>query len=232
MENRLPLGNLKVGVDFHAALMGMAGHGVPVAARLQSGHTHRQLAGLEDAGVDKLIDGALVAGLHRAEGALGSLLDGDELILIAAVGRGRYHVEFSGVRRVIALEGDLLVALCDVQAVLVVQVILFAVSRDRTGTITDVEDADLAALKEIMGAEIGPDINALVDGHFLMHRHTAQCDHAVHMAVDGHDLIGLVQAGDQHLIAGLLRRIALEIALVAGITNIHTATASLTGVCL
>ena len=52
------------------------------------------------------------------------------------------------------------------------------------------------------------------------------------MAVDGHDLIGLVQAGDQHLLAGLLRRIALEIALVAGITDIHTATASLTGVCL
>ena len=110
--------------------------------------------------------------------------------------------------------------------------IRFAVSRDRTGTVTDVEDADLAALEEIMGAEIGPDINTFVDGHFLMHRHTAQCDHAVHMAVDGHDLIGLVQAGDQHLIAGLLRRIALEIALIAGIANIHTAAASLTGVCL
>ena len=64
------LGDLKVGVDLHAALVGVAGHGVPVAARLQSGHAHGKLAGFQHAGVDKLVDGALVAGFQGASGRL------------------------------------------------------------------------------------------------------------------------------------------------------------------
>ena len=99
--------------------------------------------------------------------------------------------------------------------------ILLAVRRDGTGAVTNVEDADFAALQEVMGAEVGPDVNALVDGHLLMHRHTAQRDHTVDVAVDGHNLIRLVQAGDKHLVAGFLCGIALEIALIAGIADIH-----------
>ena len=222
VENDLALGDLKVGVDLHAALVGVAGHGVPVAAGLQSGHTHGQLAGLEHAGMDELVDRALVAGLDAAQRALGGLLNGDELVLIAAMGRGRDHVELGRMLRVVALEGDLLVALGQVQAVLVVQVILLAIRRDRAGTVTDVEDADLAALQEVVGAEVGPYINALVDGDLLVHRHAAQRDHAIHVAVDSDHLICLVQAGDEHFVAGLLGGVALEITLVAGITNIHT----------
>ena len=55
-----------------------------------------------------------------------------------------------------------------------------------------------------------------------MHRHAAQRDHAIHVAVDGDHLICLVQAGDEHFVAGLLGGVALEITLVAGITDIHT----------
>ena len=78
-----------------------------------------------------------------------------------------------------------------------------------------------------MGAEVGPDVNALVDGDFLVDRHAAQGDHAVHVAVDGHHLVGLVQAGDQELVPGLLGGVALEVALVAGITDVHTDVSSL-----
>ena len=106
--------------------------------------------------------------------------------------------------------------------------ILLAVRRDGTGTVTNVEDADFAALQEVMGAEVGPDVDALVDGDFLMYRHAAQRHHAVHVAVHGHDLVRLVQAGDEHFVSGFLGGVALEIALVAGITDIHTETASLT----
>ena len=172
--------------------------------------------------MDELVDRALVAGLDAAQRALGGLLDGDELVLIAAMGRGRDHVELGRMLRVVALEGDLLVALGQVQAVLVVQVILLAIRRDRAGTVTNVEDADLAALQEIVGAEVGPYINALVDGDLLVHRHAAQRDHAIHVAVNGDHLICLVQAGDEHFVAGLLGGVALEITLVAGITDIHT----------
>ena len=36
-------------------------------------------------------------------------------------------------------------------------------------------------LQEIVGAEVGPDVDALVDGHGLVHRHAAQRDHTVHV---------------------------------------------------
>ena len=207
--------------------MGVAGHGVPVAARLQAGHAHGQLAGLQHAGMDELVDGALVAGLQAAQGTLGGLLQGDQLGLVAAVCRGGDHVELGGMLGVIALEGDLLGALGNVQAVFDVQVIFHTVGRDGAGAVTNVEDADLAALQEVMGAEVGPDVDALVDGNFLMYRHAAQGDHAVHVAVNGHDLISLVQAGDQHLIADFLGGVALKIALIAGIADVHKSESSL-----
>ena len=60
VEHDLSLGQLKVGVDLHPALVGVAGHRVPVGTRLQLGHTHAQLAGLQHIRVDELIDGALI----------------------------------------------------------------------------------------------------------------------------------------------------------------------------
>ena len=74
-----------------------------------------------------------------------------------------------------------------------------------------------------MGAEIFPDIDALVDGDLLMHRHAAQGDHAVHVAVNGDNLVSLVQIGDEELVADLIGGVTLEIALIAGIADIHTA---------
>ena len=223
VEDHLPLGQLEIGVDLHPALVGVAGHGVPVGAGLQLGHAHAQLAGLEHVGVDELVDGALVAGLGAAQRPVIGVRHLDQAGLVGAVGRGRHHVELGGVGGISRGKGDFLGALGDVQAVLVAQLVLDAVGHhDAGGILADVEHTDLAALEEIVGAEVGPHVDALVDGHHLVHRHAAQGDHAVHMAVDGHHLVGLVQAGDEHLIPHFLGGVALEVLLVAGITDIHS----------
>ena len=52
------LGQVEVEIDLHAAVMGVAGHGVPHGAGLQLGHAHHQLAGLHLTGQDVLADGA------------------------------------------------------------------------------------------------------------------------------------------------------------------------------
>ncbi len=139
--------------------------------------------------MDELVDGALVAAFQGAQGPLGGFLDGDELGLVTAVGRGGNHVELGRVGGVIALEGDFLGALGDVQAVLVVQVILHAVGLDGAGAFADVEDAHFPALQEVVGAEVGPHVDAFVDGDFLVDRHAAQGHHTVHVAVDGHSVV-------------------------------------------
>ena len=41
------------------------------------------------------------------------------------------------------------------------------------------------------------------------------------MGVNGNDFVSFVQAGDQKFIAGLFCGVAFEIALIAGITNVH-----------
>ena len=226
VEYGLAFGNLEVGVDLHAALVGVAGHGVPVAARLQSGHAHGKLAGFQHAGVDKLVDGALVAGFQGAQRALGSVSQGDQLGFVTAMGRSTDHIELGGLGGIIAGKGNFLGALGDVQAVLIAQVIGHAVCGNGTGAITNVENADFAALQEIVGAKVCPNVNALINGHDLVDRHAAQRDHAVNMAVNGNHLICFVQIGNQELIADFLGGIALEVTLIAGITNIHGAESS------
>ena len=202
--------------------MGVAGHRVPVGTGVQLGHAHAQLAGLQHVRVDELIDGAFVAGFHAAQRTMVCIGHLDQAGLISAVCRSRHHIELGRMLGISGSKGHFLGALGDVQAVLVAQLILHAVSHHDTGGIlADVEHTDLAALQEIVGAEVCPDIDALVDGHGLVHRHTAQRDHAVHMAVNGNNFICLVQAGDEHLVPHFLGGIALEIFLVAGITDIH-----------
>ena len=202
--------------------MGVAGHRVPVGTRLQRGHAHAQLAGLQHIRVDELVDGALVAGLDAAQRTMVRIGHLDEAGLVRAVRRSGDHVELGRMLRVGGSKGHFLGALGDVQAVLIAQLVLDTVGHhDAGGILADVEHADLAAFEEIVGAKVGPDINALVDGHGLVHRHTAQRDHAVHMAVNSNNFIRLVQAGDEHLVPHFLGGVALEIFLVAGITDIH-----------
>lgn len=223
VEHHLPLGQFKVGVDLHPALMRVAGHSVPVGAGLQLGHAHAQLAGLEHVGVDELIDGALIAGLDAAQRTVICISHLDEAGLVRAMCRSGDHIELCRMLGVCGSKRNFPGTLGDIQAVLIAQLVLHTVGHhDARGVLADVEHTDLAALEEIVGAKVGPDVDALVDGDRLVDRHTAQRDHAVHMAVDSYDFIRLVQAGDEHLVAHLLGGVALEVFLVAGITDIHS----------
>ena len=62
------------------------------------------------------------------------------------------------------------------------------------------------------GAEVGPHIDALVDGDLLGHGHDAQHHHAVHMGVGGLHLVGLVEVLNEELLPELLGGVALNIA--------------------
>ena len=173
--------------------------------------------------MDELVDGALVAGLQSTQRPLGSFCNGDELGLIGAVGGGGNHVEPGGILLIVGGKGDLLGAHGDVQAVLVAQRIAHAIGTDHTGT-TQIEDADLPALQHILGAEIAPDIQPLVDGDHFVNGHAAEGDHPVHMAVNADDFVSLVQSGDQELLAKLLGGVAGHILGMGRIANIHIFT--------
>ena len=175
--------------------MCVAGHGVPVTAGGELRQAHRELAGLHDAGIDELVDGALVAAFERADIALDRVLERDKLVFIAAMRRGAGHVKARGILRVVAGEQYFLRALGQIQAVFIAQVIFYAVGLDCARS-AEIEHTDLTAFEEIVRAEVCPHVEALVDGDSLAHRHTAHRDHAVNMAVNGDDLVGLVQAGD------------------------------------
>ena len=62
MEHAAVFIHVEVEVDFHAALVGMARHGVPQVARCQLGQSHAELAGLQHVRHEVFIDGAAVAG--------------------------------------------------------------------------------------------------------------------------------------------------------------------------
>ena len=170
--------------------------------------------------MDKLVDGALVAGFQRTQGLFGRVGDLDQLVFIAAMGGSGNDIEFGRLGRVVALKIDFLGALGDIEAILISQLVHGTV-HGYAARAAHVEHAALPALQEIIGAEVMPDIDSLIDAHLFIHRHHAQRDHAVHMAVHGDDLVRRKQLFDQELLAGLLGGIALEVALVAAVTNIH-----------
>ena len=198
----------------------MAGHGVPVAAGLQGSHTHCKLAGLQYRRMDELVDHALVASLQSTQRTLCGFCDGDQLGLVCAVCRRGYHVELCRLHGIVRCESYFLCALCNIQAVFVAQAVLDTVSNNLAST-TQIEDTDLAALQEIFGTKISPNIHAFVDGNHFIYRHAAQGYHTVNVTVYCHYFISLVKACDQELLTGLLCGITFKIALVAGITNIH-----------
>ena len=87
---------IKVGIHLYPALIGMTGHGVPVAARFQRRHALGELAGFQSTGMDKLVDGdALVALFQSAQRSLGRLLNINQPGFISTVGRRTDHVELA-----------------------------------------------------------------------------------------------------------------------------------------
>ena len=119
VEHHLPLGQFKVGINFHAPLVGVAGHRVPVGTGFQFGHTHAELAGLQHIRVDELIDGALIAGLDAAQRTVICISHLDEAGLVRAMCRSGDHIELCRMLGVCGSKSNFLGTLGDIQAVLI-----------------------------------------------------------------------------------------------------------------
>ena len=220
MEYNVIFRNFEVHVDFHTALMSMCRHCVPDAARLENCHTHRKLACFENIRMDELIDRTLVGCLHSTYRALVCLLDRNKCCLVSAMCRSADHVELGRLLRINTLECNFLCSLSDVEAVLVVHVESIVVSCDAACS-ADVEDADLAALKDIICAEVMPYVDALFEGNFLVNRHASECDHTVNMGVYAYDFVRAVEIRDEEFIAHLLCGVSLEISLIYRVSDVH-----------
>lgn len=223
VKDHVALGDVEVCVDLHPALMGVGGHGVPHTAGGQLGEAHGQLAGGQYIRMDKLVDDPGVGGLRRAAGALGGVVKFQQPGLVASVGGGGHQIEPGGIFGTVAGEDHVLCPHGDIQAVLKAQIVLLSVHGDGAGA-AQVEHAGFPALQEEAGAEVGPHIDALVDGDLLGHGHDAQHHHAVHMGVGGLHLVGLVEVLNEELLPELLGGVALNVAGVGGITDIHLIT--------
>ena len=101
--------------------MSMARHSIPDASLLQDRHTHRQLTGLQNIWMDKLIDRPPVASLLVPKGSLGRILDRDKCGLVRRMSRRAHHIELSRVSLVVAGKQNLLRSHGNIQTVLVPQ---------------------------------------------------------------------------------------------------------------
>src|ERR1035437_3197930 len=114
--------DVEVEVDFGAAHMGVRGHGVPVAAGGEEGEAHDQLAALDAVAVNRLVDGALVAGLGRSEIDALEVGELDHLGGVFGVGLIAEEVEGRGLGGGLAGEADGLAAAACVEAVEFVEI--------------------------------------------------------------------------------------------------------------
>ena len=72
-----------------------------------------------------------------------------------------------------------------------------------------------------MRAEIRPHVDPLVNRNRLADRHNAERDHTVNVAVHSLDLVGLIQAADVKLFPEFLSGVALYIARIGAVTDVH-----------
>ena len=188
MKDYIVLRNLEVHVDLHSSLVSMCRHRVPYTARLKNGHTHRQLAGLQNVRMDELVDHTLVGSLHCTNRSLCSLLDRNKGRLACLVCRRTYHIELSRMLRIFTCEEYLFRSLCDVQAILVSHLESLAICGNASSS-ANVENTDLTALKEILGTEVLPDVDALVDGNGLRRWHASKGYHTIYVRIHSNNLV-------------------------------------------
>ena len=117
MEYRIVLTHIEIEINLHTSVVGVAGHSVPVRANLKLGKSHSELAGLNNLGVYVLIDNSLVAILKAAAGNLTGLGDVDLNDRILGMSGTGGSIELSGVCRIVASKGDLLIASADINTV-------------------------------------------------------------------------------------------------------------------
>lgn len=177
--------NVEITINFAAAIVGMAGHGIPNAAGLEFGEAEDELAAFDAVFVDVLENGALVAFFLGAEfyaicigtGGLGGRVGG--------VGGIADEVENGGLGGGGAGEGDLLAATANIEAIVGSHFIGRAIDGD-AACATKVEDAKLAALKE----KIGFERCVIAELKGLSGRDGAADDGAVEIGVNKIDVVG------------------------------------------
>ena len=215
MEHSLVGGDVKVEVNLHAALVGMAGHGVPNIAGQQSGHAHAQLAAFAHGRMDILAQNALVDGLLAAQMVVASLVHGDMDGGAGAVGGAGIDVELGRICGVIGGEGQLLGAHADVDAVLAAHGVLGAVDDQLAGA-AHIDGAQLSS-----GQEIGcGQFLAAFQHQITFHRHDAAGNDAVLVGIGQVHGICLKQVADMIVLAKLLGIVPFGVFGMVGITNI------------
>jgi hypothetical protein len=200
--------------------MGVGRYAVPDITGIQLGQTHGQLAGLQNIGVDELVDDTLVGSFNCAERTLVGILDGDKGGLAILVCRSGDNIESGGIGCIIAAKKHGLGASGDVKAVLKAKLKTLTVALN-VACAAKVENAGFSSLEEELGAKVCPDVNAVIDGKLLLNRHNAQHYHAVNMGVGSLNGVGLIKIGDKEFLAELLGGVSLYIVGMCGITNIH-----------
>ena len=184
VEYRIIGTHIKVHINLHTSVMGMAGHGVPVRSNLKLGKTHSQLAGLDHLGMDVLVDHSLVAILKASAGNLTRLGDIDLHDRICGMCGAGGHIELRRLLGIYASEAELLVAHAYIDTVAGVHFVLNTVNGDDT-LAADVDTAKLAALKEIISGKLLACLKAQV----CEYGHHADHDNTVGMAVNHTDII-------------------------------------------
>ena len=192
----------------------LGGHRVPGAARGELGHAHLELAAGDHFLDQQAVDRALVALLQGTEVHHDGVLLGDLLDAGLLVSGGGAEVEVRGLRGVEAAESDVAVAAADVDGLLVGNLVLLVTDFHDAGS-ADVDDADLAALGEIFGAE---DFRGLED-EFLIDGDGAAGDDAVEHGIDHVDLAGNHDVLHEVLLADALGVVMLRVHVAGRLTD-------------
>lgn len=210
--------HVEVEVDLHAALVGVAGHGVPQAALFQLGHAHHQLAGRQHVRHQVLVDGATVAGGRIPKGGGGGLGLGDSAGREVHMGRGAVVVELGRLPGIDAGEAQLAGTHADVQRLGMADLVFAAIHDDQARS-ADIDEAELAALEEVADAEGLAQLGR--EGEGAMDRHDATEHDAIDVAVGHGQAIGTEDLLHQKLTAQPLSVQLFGMIAVDTLTNLH-----------
>ena len=196
--------------------MRVARHRVPHTSGLERGHAHDELAALNLAGKDILVDHPVVRILETSELHLVFVPDDHDILRrlslrpdqfrrICLVCRRAVQIKLCRIFRIGRGKGDLPRSHSDIHPFLMPYLVLPAI--DRNGPCrSDIDDAKLPSLAEILCAELVP--GSQCD---RLYRYCRSSDDAVDMAVNELDLACPEQVVDQKLLAESLRGVAPDI---------------------
>ncbi|KAI3491639.1 hypothetical protein L1887_44261 [Cichorium endivia] len=180
--------HIEVEVNFHAALVGMARHGVPQIPWRQLGQSHAELTGLKHVRHEVFIDGAAVAGEVVAQRHGRDVCGGHFFGWVGGVSRRAVVVKLRGPAAVDAGKDHVFRPFTHVQRLTMANLIALSIYGDGARP-ADVNHPQLATLKEVAHAQLFTDLtahgDAFRDGHNPAH------NNAIDMAVNHGVPVGL-----------------------------------------